>query len=556
MCRAASVSSPVRPDPEPPTREKGVVEGAPSPTKIQQVRRWSLLLRRHREVQFARAALVGLGAGAVAVLFQKALSLAEGARASLLSWLKGFPEWGWAVLPLVAAVLAGIAGWLTSRYAPEAAGSGIPHLKGVLLQVRRLSWRRLLPVKFTGGVLAIGAGLSLGREGPTVQMGAAVGQAVGQMLKVPRRSRSHLMSAGAGAGLAAAFNAPLAGFIFTIEELHRELSPLTYGTALIGAVVADIVARSWMGQLPSFHISGYPMPDLTALPLFAILGLVTGLMAAIFNRALLRSLQLSHRLERVPAWAKASGLGAVAGLVAWWLPEAVGGGHSTAERILRGEYASLDFLPFLAVLFLAKFALTVASYGTGVPGGIFAPMLVLGASIGLMVGQISFLCVPGLAHTPAAFAVVGMASAFAAIVGAPLTGIVLILEMTGNYEQLFPLLVACMVAFLTAERLRVEPIYEALLQYDLQRTGAHAGQYAEHVMMDVTVEPHSPMDGRRVRNLGLPRGCLLVLIRRGGREIVPGGETRLRPGDQLQVVVAGDISHACALIREAARSVS
>ena len=126
MCRAASVSSPVRPDPEPPTREKGVVEGAPSPTKIQQVRRWSLLLRRHREVQFARAALVGLGAGAVAVLFQKALSLAEGARASLLSWLKGFPEWGWAVLPLVAAVLAGIAGWLTSRYAPEAAGSGIP----------------------------------------------------------------------------------------------------------------------------------------------------------------------------------------------------------------------------------------------------------------------------------------------------------------------------------------------------------------------------------------------------------------------------------------------
>jgi CIC family chloride channel protein len=141
-------------------------------------------------------------------------------------------------------------------------------------------------------------------------------------------------------------------------------------------------------------------------------------------------------------------------------------------------------------------------------------------------------------------------------VGAPLTGVVLILEMTGNYEQLFPLLVACMTAFLMAERLRVEPIYDALLQYDLQRTGVHAGQQAEHVMMDVTVEPHSPMDGRRVRNLGLPQGCLLVLIRRGGREIVPGGETRLRPGDQLQVVVAGDISHACALIREAARAVS
>lgn len=531
------------------------LEPAPSPASIQKARRWSILVRRHRQVQFARAALVGLGAGALAVLFQKALWLAENARGHLLLWLKGFPLWGWAVLPLVAALLAGIAGWLTARYAPEAAGSGIPHVKGVLMHVRSMRWRRLIPVKFLGGILAIGSGLSLGREGPTVQMGSAVGQAVGQLLKVPRRFRTHLVAAGAGAGLAGAFNAPLAGFIFTIEELQRELSPLTYGTALIGAVVADIVARYWTGQLPSFHISGYPTPDLTALPLFALVGLVTGLMGVLFNRALLGSLRVSHRLGHVPTWAKAATVGAAVGLIAWWLPEAVGGGHTTAERVLRGEYASFDLLGFLVILFAAKFALTVASYGSGVPGGIFAPLLVLGALVGLMVGQISALWLPALAQTPAAFAVVGMASAFAAIVGAPLTGIVLILEMTGNYQQLLPLLVACMVAFLTAERFHVEPVYESLLQYDLERTGVHRKSHAEHVMMDVAVEPHSPMDGRRVRDLGLPQGCLLVMIRRAGREIVPGGETRLRPGDQLNVVVSGDIPHACALIRESARAV-
>lgn len=518
-------------------------------------RGWRVVLHEHRHLQFARAVLVGLGAGILAVLFQYALTAAEVTRTALLHRMHAFPWWGWLVLPIVGGSSAGIAGWMTGRYAPEAAGSGIPHIKGVLMHVRVLNWRRLLPVKFLGGVLAIGAGLSLGREGPTVQMGSAVGKAIGELMHLPRRSRGQLIAAGAGAGLAAAFNAPLAGFIFVIEELQRELSPLTYGTALIAAVVADIITRTFTGQLPSFHIHGYPMPPLSALPLFAVVGVIAGLMGVAFNRSLLWTLRRFHAWKRMPRWARPALVAVLAGLLAWWLPQAIGGGHSTGEALLRGQYAAAGFFGFLLLLFIAKFLLTVVSYGSGVPGGIFAPLLVLGALVGLMTGQLGGMVLPSVAHTTAAFAVIGMAAAFAAIVRAPLTGIVLILEMTNNYEQLFPLLVACMIAFLVAERLYNKPIYEALLEYDLERTGyvTHP-QSAEPVTMELAVEPHSPMDGHRVRDLGLPEGCLLVMINRGGREIVPAGATALQAGDHVTVFVAGDAPQACALVQAQAKS--
>lgn len=517
--------------------------------------RWSTQqLHQHRQIQFARAILVGLGAGLLGVLFQLALASAEHARIGLLHWAHGHAGWGWLVLPVLGGICAGIAGWLTTRFAPEASGSGIPHVKGVLLHVRTLDWARLLPVKFVGGVLAIGAGLSLGREGPTVQMGAAVGKAVGQWLHLPRRSRSQLVAAGAGAGLAAAFNAPLAGFIFTIEELQRELSPLTYGTALIAAVVADVVTRTLLGQSPSFHVTSHATPALTALPFFAVLGILAGVVGMAFNRCLLWTLRQFHAWTSVPRWAHPLCVAVLAGLIGWWLPQALGGGHATAEAVMNGQYTPLAMLGFVLLLFVAKFVLTIVSYGTGVPGGIFAPLLVLGALLGIMNGQLGGLAFPGMVQSPEMFAVVGMAAAFAAIVRAPLTGIVLILEMTANYALLFPLLVACLLAFVVAERLHNRPIYEALLEYDLERSGTVTPSADESLTLQLMVEPQSAMDGCRVHALALPAGCLLILVKRGSREIIPAGNTRLRAGDQLSVVVAGDASQACLHLQALARA--
>ncbi|GMU80448.1 MAG: sodium:proton antiporter [Planctomycetota bacterium] len=495
-------------------------------------------LFERRQHHFIRAAVVGLLAGAVALLFQWSLYSAETARQALLNSLHVHPMWGWAVLPLIGGVVGGLVGWLTVAIAPESAGSGIPHVKAVLLYLREFRWARVLPVKFIAGVLGIGAGLSLGREGPTVQLGAAVGKGVGVLLRVPRRSRMHLITCGAGAGVAAAFNAPLAGFIFVIEELRRELSPVTYGTALIASVTADMVTRTFHGQMPSFAIHGYPMPPLSALPLVALVGLVCGLLGVVFNRGLIFGLDAYARYVPGPRWIHPAYAGILAGLVAWWLPDAVGGGHQSAERVLTG---ALGGIGVILALFVAKFALTVISYGSGAPGGIFAPLLLLGALIGLMIGQLAALVIPG-SPTPAAFAVIGMAAYFSAIVRAPLTGIVLIIEMTGNYEQMFALVVACLTAYLVAERLGDVPIYEALLQRDIARipNASLATEGArESTILHKVVESGSKLEGKTLRDAGLPPGCLVVVIERAGSEIVPDGSTQLAVGDELVLALHG-----------------
>lgn len=490
--------------------------------------------RRH----FLRAACVGVCAGLLAVLFRWAVALADGGREALLSTLHRHPAWGWAVLPLIG-LCVGIAVSLgMRRWAPEAGGSGIPHLKGVLLHVRTLRWWPLLPVKFIGGVLGIGAGLSMGREGPTVQMGAGLARAIGDLLGVDARSLPQLLSCGAGAGLAAAFNAPLAGFIFVLEELQRELSPLTYGGALIASVAAAAVTRACSGQLPSFEVSNFPALPLGALPLVALLGLLSGLVGVGFNRSLLALQERTREQRKIPPWLLAGLVTAGVGLVSWWLPDAAGGGHATASRLLSNPAAFA--LAALTQLLVAKFVLTLLSYATGLPGGVFAPMLLMGATIGLMFGELLGKALPSLGGYPAAFAVLGMAGFFTASVRAPLTGIVLILEMTGNYEQLFALALTCLAAYLAAEKFRDRPLYEALLEQDLARDagGDHAGEGPRQVTMGI--HRGSALDGRCVRESCLPAGCLIVAVERAGKDLLPSGALELRAGDHVTVLVPGD----------------
>jgi len=195
--------------------------------------------------------LVGLLAGLLAVAFRWALDGGERLRTHLILWAQRYPTWGWLLPIAVGAVGAGIAVRLVSQVAPETAGSGIPHLKAVLYRLRSMRWQRIVPVKFLAGMLAIGGGLTLGREGPTVQMGGAVGAAVAELLKISPRERQTLIAAGAGAGLAAAFNAPLTGLAFVLEEVQRDFTPLVFSASFLAAVTADIVTRSLTDQLPT-----------------------------------------------------------------------------------------------------------------------------------------------------------------------------------------------------------------------------------------------------------------------------------------------------------------
>ena len=349
-----------------------------------------LEVRDQRRWIFPKSALVGALAGLVTLLFRGALAGADALRNGLLAWAHNFPAVGWIFPVLVALAGAAISVAITRRYAPEAAGSGIPHLEAVLHRVRSLDWKRILPVKFLGGTLAIGSGLALGREGPSVQMGGAVGDAVARWLKVSPRQRLTLISAGAGAGLAAAFNAPFAGLVFVLEEVRRDFQPIVFGAAFVAAVLADIVARIGSDQLPIFAVPSYPTPPLASLPIFAILGVVLGALGVAFNRGLLAATALYARLTGrwvIPAAAVTGGL---IGLVGWFSPSLVSSGHILAESALKGDL----LLAAIPLFFILRFLMTAASYATGAPGGIFSPLLVLGALVGLGIGQLANMAAP------------------------------------------------------------------------------------------------------------------------------------------------------------------
>jgi chloride channel protein, CIC family len=267
-----------------------------------------------------------------------------------------------------------------------------------------------------------------------------------------------LMAAGAGAGLATAFNSPSAGAVFVLEELVQRFEHRIAIAALAASATAIAVARAFLGAAPDFAVE--PLAPIVPLgqPLFLVLGVIAGLLAVGYNRLLLGTIALVGSLERLPQEVKAGAIGAGVAVVAWFAPGLVGGGDDITQRTLSGSVV----LAFVPVAFLIRAVLGSASYAAGTPGGLFAPLLVLGAQLGLLVGVGSAAVFPSLGLQPQAFAVVGMAAFFTGVVRAPLTGIVLIIEMTAAFNMLLPMVVACFAAMLVPTLLGDTPIYEAL----------------------------------------------------------------------------------------------
>lgn len=501
-------------------------------------------IRSHeqRRRQLPRAVLIGLIAGLVAVSFRAFLDTAERLRSQLITAAHLHHPWGLLIVVLVASAGGGIAVWLVTQFAPEASGSGIPHVKAVLHGLDPIRWTRILPVKFASGVVGIGSGFALGREGPTIQMGASVGEMVSRWFALTPRERRTLIAAGAGAGLSAAFNAPLAGLVFVLEEVQRDFAPAVFAMTLLASIVADLTTRLVLGQLPVFHVT-VAIPPLAALPVSLVVGAAAGVLGIAFNRGLVASLDGLQKLDPTRPWLRGVAVGAAVGTIGYFLPEVLGGGNRLAESTLNGE-ASTASLP---LLFVVRFVLTMVSYGSGAAGGIFAPLLVLGSEIGLFVGNVGHHLFPTIVHHASTFAVVGMAAYFSAIVRAPLTGIVLIVEMTGNYSLVLPLLAASLTAYGVADLLGDRPIYEALLERDLLRSETTSA-LDKSLLLDLVVLPGSPFDGRIVRDLGLPPGCILILLRHGLREEVPTAESRLASGDQITALVAPGAEAAVALL--------
>ena len=420
---------------------------------------------------FLLAALTGTAAGALGGLFHLSADHAEALRGHLAS-LAG--HGAWAVSLLASAGLAAGAVLLVRRYAPEAAGSGIQEIEAALAGLRPLRWLRVLLVKFPAGVLALGSAMVLGREGPTIQMGGASGKGIAALLRTRSPYVRHcLVAAGAGAGLTAAFNAPLAGILFVVEEMREEFhfDFVSFHCVVIACAMATVACRLIAGADPAIPMAVMPAPRLAHLALFLVFGLSVGLIGVAFNAALTWTLDRFEALSPARRLLAAAAVGAVAGLCAWGLPAAAGSGHAT---LLQTLYHSQTARVLLGV-FAVRFLLTMASYASGAPGGIFAPMLVLGTLWGVLfgLGSGSALSLAGL--PPDSFAVTGMGALFAATVRAPLTGMVLILEMTGNYSLTLPLMVTCISAAGLAEALGGRPIYRILMERTLRAAGLHPG---------------------------------------------------------------------------------
>jgi CIC family chloride channel protein len=404
------------------------------------------------------APIVGAGAGCVGALFRRALEHLDDLRNELISWAHGDHLLGLLLIVTLSAAAVAIAAWLVCRFSPAASGSGIPYVEAVLADRLPDPPLRLILIKFVGGLLAIGSGLALGREGPSVQMGASIGDFLGRTFRRDLAECRVLLAAGAGAGLATAFNAPIAGAIFVLEELVQRFELRIAIAALGASATAIVVARVILGDAPDFHVETLAYATAQARPLYFLLGAIAGLFAILYNHLLLGSIAAADRLARWPVPLRAAAIGAAVGVLAWYAPGLVGGGDLLTQDALSGE----DAFALIPLIFLLRFALGAVSYAARTPGGLFAPMLVLGAQLGLLFGVVCRIAFPDLHIQPAGFAVVGMAAFFTGVVRAPLTGIVLVVEMTSSVTMLLPMLGACFAAMLVPTLLHNAPIYESL----------------------------------------------------------------------------------------------
>lgn len=403
------------------------------------------------------AGVAGAVTGVVAATFGALLDDAGDQRARLLGWAHHHGVLGvlTAAVVVIAAIYLAMA--LVHHIEPHAEGSGIPRVEAVVEGRAEPEHPRVLPIKYLGGLAAIGGGLALGREGPSVQMGGVVGAVGARWARLRGADLRMVIAGGAAAGLATAFNAPIAGGVFVLEELLKRFDPRATLAALAASGAGFAATGLIADGAPVFSVPRLPDPALGQAPLVGAVALVCGLAAVAYNRAVLLGLRWSDR-SRMPISARAVLIGLLVLAVAWVRPGWVGSGDGLTQTALLGAGSLAGLLLVLAV----RSVLGVVSYAANTPGGLFAPMLVLGSTVGLSVARAAGRLVhlaPGLA---AALALTGLAAFFAASVQAPVTGLVLASEMTGSVTWLPPMLGAVALAMLVARLLGERSIYDAL----------------------------------------------------------------------------------------------
>lgn len=478
--------------------------------------------------------LVGVFAGLVTSLYRYLLDRADDIRNAAIGFCSGSPlrMLGWfGALAVMAVVVT-----LLLKWEPMISGSGIPQVEAELMGYIRPCWWRVVLGKVAAGFVCILGGLSLGREGPSVQLGGMAGKGISRGLKRFRLEEHFLITCGASAGLSAAFNAPLAGVMFALEEIHKNFSAMVLLSCMAASLVADYISSGLFGMEPVFTFQFAGMIPLRGYAYILILGVLCGVLGAVHNAGMLGAQTLYKKLGFLPQVCRIFIPFLIAGVLGFIMPELLGGGHHMVSML----YVENPQFGLLVTIVVVKFLFSAASFGSSAPGGTLVPLLVLGAFIGGAYGSAVVDWFGFDRDFATNLVIIAMAAFFAAIVRAPVTGIVLISELTGSFSHLLSLSTAALVAYVVAEALRSKPFFEHLTERFLegQKGKVIVKGTAKKSIITSVIEQGSEADHCMIQDLGLPSSCLVVSVTRGAEELIPRGKLRLQAGDTLATMVS------------------
>ncbi|MDU4239081.1 MAG: ClC family H(+)/Cl(-) exchange transporter [Limosilactobacillus fermentum] len=481
-----------------------------------------------------RAIVIGVAVGLVASVFR--LAIQDVLVLTKLAFLFFHQQPLWLLAWVAVTVPLALFLVRMAQKNPNIKGSGIPQVEGQLTGQFDEQWWPVLWRKFFGGILSIGPGLFLGREGPSIQVGATVGQGIVEgrgKKKLTAIERRVGIASGAAAGLSAAFNAPIASSMFVLEEVYHNFSPLVWLSVFISSISANFVSMQFFGLKPDLDLPHEMYFPVNQYGYLLLLGLFLGILGRLYQYVILRLGTWSRKVTWFkPAWYPVIPFLLVIP-IAWWWPNTLGGGN--------GLIISLTNLPTSVSLFLwlfvLRFVFSMISYGSELPGGIFLPILTLGAVLGGLycVILIHLGLIP--ARFLANYVIYAMAGYFACISKAPFTAILLITEMVGSLAHLMPLAVVAVVAYLVVDVLGGAPVYTAMFESFIHR---QPHQSLEGItQMTTTIYAGTALDGVLVKDYPWPPSCLILMVYRGEEEIVPHGDTRLQVGDTLVIQLTG-----------------
>jgi chloride channel protein, CIC family len=412
-------------------------------------------LREHEsQIFLALALVIGALTGMAVVAF---ILLTE--RMGMRLYPVGGAPWRRLLFPVVGSLSIG---YLLYRYFPDARGSGVPQTKAALYaREGRITLRTVLG-KFFCTSATLASGIPLGREGPSVQVGAGIGSVLGRLLGLRSEQVKNLIPVGAAAAIAAAFNTPLAAVLFSLEEIVGDLHAPVIGAVVLASATAWMILRVFLGNHPLFKVPQYQLVSPTEFAVYAVLGVAGGMVSAAFTKLLLGMRDRFLRFPQKTVWFQPVAGGLLVGVVGWFVPQVLGVGYGFVGDALNGNMA----FKMMLLLVVLKLLTVTTSYASGNAGGIFGPALFIGAMLGGTMGTVAHHLFPAYTATPGAYALVGMGAVFAGIVRAPMTSVLMIFEMTQDYAVIVPLMIANMVSLFIASRLQHEPIYEALAVQD------------------------------------------------------------------------------------------